>query len=193
MATYQVRLNWLVNNNSVKNIVYFDIPVTGANPLLNFADGVRASVDTHLFTYLSNLTLLESLTLREMTGGGAFSFEQGFTAGAWQGGNTGTLYDQTSTLLVSFRANAPAPNRGRINIPGMSESYWESDGWDNAMRSAAEAMLIDWANGLTLPQGDATLYIVRPDYVANTWGLSNTIDSVLSRKQSGKLVSRRPS
>lgn len=192
MATYQVRFNWTVNGNSVKNITYFDIPVTGADPLLNFADAVRDSFQTNLFTYMSDMCTLESLTLREMNGGAAFSFEQGFTAGPWSGGNTGTLYDQTSTLLVSYRANNPPPNRGRFNVPGMSESYWETDGWDNVMRSAAEAMFIDWANGLTLIQGDATFYIVRPDFTTNTWELSNTIDSVLSRKQSGKLVSRRP-
>jgi len=194
MANFQVRLDQVIDSEVIYNITYWEFPADDVVTLQEFADALRTSyVDNTVGKFASAWTL-EGITLRQMDGGGAFTFFQPFTDGPLPGDNLNHLLPFTNALLVSTGYVGSRPNRGRIYFGGLTEAANNPNGrWDEDSSLDFEAMVQEWRDGLSTSAGSVFLRIARPDFDNNVWELSNPVNTVASRRVPATMRSRRPS
>lgn len=193
MANFQVRFDQTWLGETIYNVTYWQLPGSDEAALEAYADAVRASFVTHILSMMSDDWSLDSLTVRQMDGGLPFSQLVGFTLGQLVGGATGENLARQTALLVSTAALAGRPNRGRLYFGGLTE--FTNTALGNAQAThvdAFEAMVLDWANGLTTAVGDAFLRIARPNFLTNLWTASNAVSFVSGRTIWATQRRRRP-
>jgi hypothetical protein len=185
MSRFQIRLNQTLASQTVYNVTYWDLPGETELELEAFADALRASFASGgIAAPMSNLWSLNSIQARLMEGDGPFSQLVGFTSGAFAGVNAVAPLPLQSALLISLSALAPRPNRGRIYFAGLTEDANTTSAQVlSTTRDIFEALVTEWAAGLTTSEGDAFLRIVRPNFTTNVWTLFNPVDFVVSSQE----------
>jgi hypothetical protein len=193
MANFQVRIDQVVGSQVVNNVTYWQFPDNLADTLQDFANSLRASYVTWVDDAFHTSWTYQSITCRQMDGGGAFTTLVVPTSGALAGTNTNNLLPYASALLISTGFLGPKPNRGRIYFGGLTE---ESNNLDATIfsthRTNFEGLVKAWRDGLTTSQGSCFLRIARPNFTANNWTLNNPVESVIARTQWATQRRRRP-
>lgn len=192
MAVNQVTWNWTINGQTINNVQYYDIPTTDPTVRQNFVDAMRTFVDTTIKGHLSPQCSLNSMTLREMDGGPAVSFDVPFTNGPLVGTANGQLADITSPLQVYYRSQTAAPNKGWTKFSGLTEVDWTGTSWNSSAIASFEALYTVLTSGFSIGAGDCILGICRPDFAANAPIAFNLINSFVVRTYTRKQTSRRP-
>lgn len=183
MANFQVVLDQLVDTEVIKNVTYWQLPDNQTATLQGFADNLRGTyVVPDVIASLHTSWSLQSLTVRQMDGGGAFSQLITFGLGALSGTAIEHLLPTQDALLISTGFLGPKPNRGRIYFGGLTEAANEAGGVTNAtVRGLFRQMVEIWRDGVATGAGNAFLRIARPDFLNNTWTLNNPVESVIAR------------
>lgn len=194
MANFQVRMDQKVFNEVIYNVTYFQLPDASPATLQEFADEIRARFATRVGAIMSDNWSLDSLTMRQMDGGGAFTFTQPFTSGVLEGTEGTGVLPLFNALLVSTGYIGSRPNRGRLYFGGLTEASNNTQGeWNGVDATAYQDLVQDMVDGITTTAGSAFLRIARPDFPANIWTLNNPIDTVIGRQETATMRSRRPS
>lgn len=194
MANFQIVIDQLVGTETVKNVTYWQLPDNQALTVQTFADNLRGTYVTHgVAAILSSTWTLNSITVRQMDGGGAFSQQIAFALGTLAGSDAADLLPYQNALLVSTGFLGAKPNRGRIYFGGLTEGANAALGTATlGVRDAFEDMVETWRDGVATGAGNAFLRIARPNFTLNNWTLNNPVESVVARVQWATQRRRRP-
>jgi len=192
MADVLITSNQVFFGKSMVNVLCFGNMVDNPTTLQNFADSFRASYATHLSAALSNNWTLENITVSFLgTDTILYSVDVDFTSGVLVGGNNADEIASQSSLLVSTQFQGVAPNRGRIYLAGWTDSSIQAGYWVQSATDAAEDLVNDWVDGLSIGGSNANLRILgRPSPTRANY-VSSSITQVIARRSPGVIRSRR--
>lgn len=183
MANFQVVLDQVLGSETVKNVTYWQLPDNQATTLQTFADNLRGTYLTPAVQSLLHTSwVLNSLTVRQMDGAGAFSQLITFGLGPLTGGHVGNPMPTQMALLVSTGFLGSKPNRGRIYFAGLTEESNNAAGTVlSGTADTFQTMVEVWRDGVATGAGNAFLRIARPNFTLNNWTLNNPVESVIAR------------
>jgi hypothetical protein len=182
MPNFQVRFDQLLDTEVIYNVTNWEFPGNTLAMKQQFADVIRNLYAVNLASALTNQWSMQSMTFRQMDGGGAFTEIIDFTSGELVGTSAANMLPTQTALLVSLGYLGPRPNRGRIYFAGLTEDSNNGSGEVlSSTRDTFAGVVEAMADGITLTGGAAFLRIARPDYSTNTWTLNNPVETVIGR------------
>lgn len=127
MADFTSVLNWDFGGRIVKNVLVWDNGEESENFAIRFVESLEESANINAIAgALSNSVSLSSVTVVFNNSFPSWSVELPVTG--VDGGQTGEVLPRANAILVSTQYGGVRPNRGRIYLPGVTETMSESYG-----------------------------------------------------------------
>lgn len=178
-----VRQVW--QTKEICNVLWFNQDNTSEGGIQNTVDQLGAAWVAELQPLLSTQWEGTSMLVRVFNGGGAFSVP--YVPASWPivGAVNAADLPRNVALTLSFGADAPRPNRGRMFTGGFTESGWSDGVWEATYLDAIDDFAI-----LLNEFEDTTWCIARPNYVANT-AIFNPVTTWTTPTKPGSQRNRR--
>lgn len=187
-----VTLKQVYGGQSIENVLCFNNVVDVPTELQALADEIRVSLGPLASNVMSNAWSCTGVKFSFLSSNAVlYSVDYSFTLGDIQGQIGTDRLAPTIAMLVSLGYVGPKPNRGRIYLSGMTEAAYNSGAFTAAARAEAEALVNNWATGLTTAFNTHYLRILRrvspkfPNFV------SNQVQTVVARQNEANQRRRR--
>lgn len=191
MANVQVVLKFSQYGQDVLNVTNWQFAQYSDAYIQSFVDSLRSSLVANWQTEATSSITFTGVQTRLFDGLGPYTVDKDPTLGPLQGADAVQALPTQVALLVSTLYSGPRPNRGRIYFGGLGENHQVDSQWEATVLASYEALVTQWANGLTVTGGNAFLRIARVDFANNVWLADSPVETIIARPRPATIRNRR--